>query len=111
MSAFFASNVTDDKIFTMSYGHSILSSDLDERPENEYYWRQRPEVFQTIHFTKHKPWKNKSSSNVVTCAMLREWAESVANAPKDRLPKLGDFLRKCPPVYGDVEGNDENQVK
>jgi alpha-N-acetylglucosamine transferase len=99
MSAFFASNVTDDTIFTMPYGHSILSSDLDDRPENAYYWRHRPEVFETVHFTKHKPWKkNKKTNNVVTCAMLREWKESVKEAPADRLPKLGDVLQDCPPL-------------
>lgn len=102
MSAFFTSNVTEDEIFTMPYGHSILSSDLDGRSENEYYWRQRPEVFETVHFTQHKPWKkNKKTSSVVTCAMLREWKESVRDAPTDRLPRLGDFLRDCPPTIKD----------
>lgn len=104
MSAFFASNVTDDKVFTMSYGHSILSSDLDDRPENSYYWKHRQDVFQTVHFTRHKPWKKGSkSSNEVTCAMMQEWAESVKDAPKKRLTPLGDFLRDCPPVEHDSE--------
>lgn len=110
MSAFFASNVTNDTIQTMSYGHSVLSSDLDDRPENAYYWKHRPEVFQTIHFTRHKPWKkSSSSSNPITCAMLIEWAESVAGAPRDRLPPLGDYLKKCTPQTGVGDGT-EGQV-
>lgn len=96
MSSFFASNVTSDKIHTMPYGHSILSSDLDDRPENAYFWQYKPEVFETVHLTRHKPWKKGSkSSNPVTCAVLKEWAESVRGAPRDKLPSLGDFLRSC----------------
>lgn len=99
LSAVYLSNVTNESIYTMSYGHSVLTSDLEDRPGNEYYWKYRPHVFQTVHFTRHKPWKpNIASSSPVVCGMMREWAASVKDAPKDRLPKFtNDFMRKCPP--------------
>ena len=99
LSAIYLSNVTNESIYTMSYGHSVLTSDLEDSPGNEYYWKYRPHVFQTVHFTRHKPWKPEiASSSPVVCAMMREWAASVKDAPRDRLPELtNDFMRKCPP--------------
>jgi hypothetical protein len=98
LSAFFTSNVTDDKIFTMNYACSMLSTDLEKRPENYYYWKYRRNIIETIHFTQHKPWKKVTETeHPAVCSMLREWLESVKDAPKDKLPKLPDVLRKCPP--------------
>jgi hypothetical protein len=98
LSAFFLSNVTNDEMFTMSYGHSVLSSDLEERPHNYYFWIYRPHVFETIHFTRHKPWKPTIyTKHPVTCALLQEWKESVRDAPMDKLPKLPDVMKNCRP--------------
>jgi hypothetical protein len=102
LSAFFTSNVTDHKMFTMGYHCSVLSSDLDNERANHYFWRHRNHAINTMHFTMHKPWKQKTQSNKKpTCAMLREWTESVKDAPRDRLPELPDYLRSCdmdPPI-------------
>lgn len=106
ISAFFLSNVTVDDMFTMSYGHSILSSDLEDRPHNAYYYKYRPHIFETVHFTRHKPWKpTLYTHHPVTCSMLREWKESVKDAPRDKLPELPDVMKNCPPM------DDTNNVK
>lgn len=105
LSSFFLSNVTSHSIFTMNYGHSILSSDLEDRPHNEYYWKYRPHVFESVHFTRHKPWKPTIfSKSPITCSLLQEWAESVKDAPRDKLPKLPNAMKNCPSEYN--EGND-----
>jgi alpha-N-acetylglucosamine transferase len=97
LSSFFLSNVTHDTMFTMSYGASMLSTDLEKMKENHYFWKYRPDAIETIHFTQHKPWKAvTSTSHPAVCAMMREWLESVSDAPKG-LPPLPDILRKCPP--------------
>lgn len=98
LSSFFLSNVTSHTMHTMNIGSSILSSSLDEHPENAYLYKYRPHVFQTVHFTNVKPWKQgvKPPTNPVTCGMLREWKESVQDAPIDKLPKLPNFLKHCP---------------
>lgn len=111
LSAFFLSNVTDETMFTMNYGHSILSSDLEDRPHNAYYFKYRPHVFETVHFTRHKPWKPTLYTNSpVTCSMLREWKESVKYAPKDKLPKLPDVMKNCPPVDGEEQQHGAGNV-
>ena len=96
LSAFLTSNVTEHSMYTMSYSSTVLSSDLEDAVTNNYYWKFRPWVIETVHFTRHKPWKpNTQAYSAAVCAMLREWAISVADAPKDQLPALPDFLRKC----------------
>lgn len=102
LSAFFTSNVTTHEMFTMRYACSMLSSDLEDKFENQYYWKYRNDAIETIHLTKHKPWKDKTETKKeATCGALREWAESVKDAPVDRMPKLPDYLRRCPPVDGE----------
>jgi hypothetical protein len=99
LSAFFTSDATPHNMFTMNYGCSVLSSDLEEKFENHYYWMYRNQAIETMHLTKHKPWKEKTeSSKPATCAMLREWGESIKDAPLDKMPPLPNFLRKCPPL-------------
>ena len=98
LSAFFTSNVTDDKMFTMNYASSMLSTDLEKRPENFYYWKYRRHMIETIHFTQHKPWKKVTETkHPAVCSMLREWLESVKDAPEEKLPRLPHVLRDCPP--------------
>ncbi len=98
LSAFFTSNVTNDSIFTMSYASSMLSTDLEKRPENFYFWLYRRNLLETLHFTQHKPWKKVTETkHPAVCSMLREWLETVKDAPADRLPKLPNVLRLCPP--------------
>jgi hypothetical protein len=99
LSSFFLSDATNDTMFTMSYGSSVLSSDLDKQKKNHYFWRYRPQAIDTIHFTIHKPWKARTATNSpVLCAVLGDWKESVSSAPKEQLKPLPDFLRDCPMV-------------
>jgi hypothetical protein len=96
LSAFLTSNVTEHSMYTMSYSSTILSSDLEDAKPNNYYWKFRPWVIETVHFTRHKPWKpNTRTYSPAVCAMLQEWAITVADAPKHKLPALPNFLRKC----------------
>jgi hypothetical protein len=99
LSSFFLSNATDDTMFTMSYGASMLSTDLEKMKENHYFWKYRPDAIETIHFTQHKPWKTVTeTSHPAVCAMMREWLESVSDAPEG-LPPLPDILRNCAPSH------------
>ena len=105
LSSFFLSNVTNDTMHTMSYGASVLSSDLNRVNKNEYFWKYRNDAIETVHLTLHKPWKSKTSaSHYVLCAVLKEWVDSVADAPKRDLPPLPDVLRNC-------ERKDESESK
>jgi hypothetical protein len=109
LSSFFLSNVTDDTMFTMSYGASVLSSDLAQQDENHYFWKYRNNAIETMHLT-HKPWStNTHPRSVALCAMFREWLESVSGAPQDRMKPLPNFLDKCPPVY-DAELREREQA-
>jgi hypothetical protein len=96
MGAFLTSNATDHSMYTMSYSSTALSSDLEDARTNNYYWRFRPWVMETVHFTRHKPWQRSThTTNPSVCALLREWVISVADAPKEELPALPNFLRTC----------------
>lgn len=105
LSAFFTSNVTSERMFTMSYGASILSSDLMSERSNAYFWRYRRNAVETVHLT-HKPWKDEAApAKQDACEMYREWLETVADAPSDRLEPLHNFLRNCGPyITGEVIG-------
>jgi hypothetical protein len=109
LSSFFLSNVTDDIMFTMSFGASVLSSDLAKQDENHYFWKYRNNAIETMHFT-HKPWStNTHPQSVALCAMFREWLESVSDAPQDRMKPLPNFLNRCPPV-DDAELHEREQA-
>jgi len=97
LSSFMLSKATDDSMFTMDYGSFVQSSDMEERKENQYFWRYRPDSIETFRFDKLKPWRNSTSyaKNSATCALLTEWAESVADAPENKLPELPKFLKRC----------------
>ena len=97
LSSFLLSKATDDTMFTMDYGSFVQSRDMQERKENQYFWKYRPESIETFNFGQAKPWRNTTSfpKNPSICAMLTEWAESVSDAPENRLPKLPKFLSKC----------------
>lgn len=111
LSAFFTSNVTDDHMFTMSYASSMLSTDLEKRKENFYFWKYRRNMIETLHFTQHKPWKKKTDTNhPAVCSMLREWFESVKDAPRDKLPKLPNVMRSCPPPESETEESIEVSI-
>lgn len=104
LSAFFSSNVTSDTIFTMNYGSSVLSSDLMEQRPNAYFWRYRRSSIETVHLT-HKPWKSEAApKGKDACEMYREWLETVADAPRERLYPLHNFLRRCGAFDGPVVG-------
>ena len=109
LSSFFLSNVTNDTMFTMSYGASVLSSDLAKQDENHYFWKYRNNAIETMHFT-NKPWSmNTHPQSVALCAMYLEWLESVSDAPQDRMKPLPNFLDRCPPA-DDVELREREQA-
>lgn len=97
LSSFLLSKATDDSMFTMDYGHFAQSSDMEERRENQYFLKYRPDTIETFRFDKLKPWKSTTSftKNTATCVMLNEWAETVADAPESKLPEIPKFLKKC----------------
>jgi hypothetical protein len=97
LSSFFLSKATNENMVTMDYGNFVQCSDMEERKENQYFWRYRNNSIETFHFDKAKPWKKASAfaKHSATCAMLIEWAESVKNAPADKLPNLPQFLSRC----------------
>lgn len=99
LSSFFLSNITNDTMYTMSYGASVLSTDLRKVKENEYFWKYRNDAIETVHFTLDKPWSRKTvkkQGNPVLCAVMEEWLESVKNAPAKELHPLPNVLEQCP---------------
>jgi hypothetical protein len=97
LSAFLTNNVTDHRVFTMSYSAAVLSSDMEDQRTNHYYWTFRNGAIETVQFTRYTPWEQSSNrtKNAPLCSYLREWLISVADAPKDKLPALPDFLSQC----------------
>jgi hypothetical protein len=114
MGAFLTSNATNHSMYTMSYSSTAVSSDLEDARTNGYYWKFRPWVIETVHFTRHKPWRQDTHpQNPSVCAMLREWVISVADAPKEELPALPDFLRHCGkrPTEEDIRIQKEREAR
>jgi hypothetical protein len=76
----------------MSYGASMLSTDLEKMKENHYFWKYRPNAIETLHFTQHNPWKTVTETiHPAVYAMMREWLDSISDAPKG-LPPLPKFF-------------------
>ena len=93
ISAFFTSNATNDTITTMSYACSMLSSDLNNEKKNSYFFKYRPELIETVHLTKHKPWSKRAKASELVCTLIEEWNESVSGLGDDKetLPELPVF--------------------
>lgn len=100
LSSFFLSDVTEHTIHTMSYGASVLSSDLKRVRNNDYFWKYRNKAIETVHFTTEKPWKGKTGPrHPILCRLMKDWLESVSSAPKNELPELPHVLRNCKPEH------------
>jgi alpha-N-acetylglucosamine transferase len=91
---------TEHTIHTMSYGASVLSSDLKRVRNNDYFWKYRNKAIETVHFTTEKPWKGKTGPrHPILCRLMKDWLESVSSAPKNELPELPHVLRNCKPEH------------
>lgn len=97
LSSFMLSKATNDKMFTMDYASFVQSSDMEDRKENQYFWKYRNDSIETFRFDKLKPWTTPKYfvKHKATCALLMEWAETIADAPENQLPKLPKFLQRC----------------
>jgi len=76
---------------------AALSSSIQNSPHFQYYNRFRKDIFETVHFTTHKPWLGRTSSNhPFLCELLREWKESVANITEYGIDEIqNNYLREC----------------
>jgi hypothetical protein len=96
LSAFFTSNVTSQRMHTMPYYSSMLSSDISH---NGYFFTHRDHLIETIHFSANKPWREKEwprRGTLDLCRMLTEWNESLAGIEQyGDLDRLGNFLVNC----------------
>lgn len=99
LSAFFTSNITEERMFTMPYGASVLSSAVKREPSLKYFARHRTASIETVHFTVDKPWKTRTkTSDPDVCRFLLEWNRSVAEAVSipGMPPLTHDYMAECP---------------
>lgn len=102
LSSFFLRDISNYTMYTMSYGSSVLSTDLIGEKKDyryEYYWMHQNDAIETVRFALDKPWSNeivKGLGSPVSCGIMREWLKSVENAPTDTLRQLPDIQQKCP---------------
>eukprot|EP00804_Cyclotella_cryptica_P013151 CCRYP_006964-RA/>CCRYP_006964-RA protein AED:0.27 eAED:-0.46 QI:0/-1/0/1/-1/0/1/0/210 len=103
ITAFFINHTVQEskKRCVMPSEASILSSVLNDG-RWDYYNKRRPFIYQTVHFTVHKPWRAQTVTNHnFTCLMLREWFASVQGIKKyyDLIPPLtNNATSVCPDV-------------
>jgi hypothetical protein len=77
---------------------AVLSSSLEREPFS-YFNDFHPWMYETIHFTVHKPWRGYTMpDHPFVCSMLREWNETMQGVEKyyDLIPPLEhDYLQNC----------------
>ena len=82
--------------------HSHVEGDWD------YYNKYRPWVYQTVHMTTLKPWKeNVQPSDPFICKLLHEFKESIEGIEDyyHLIPPINnDCLRNCPIIVNEPEG-------
>ena len=87
---------------TMPEEFSMLSSTFGRDQRWDYYTKNRPFIYQTIHFTVDKPWRAATSNNhEFVCSMLRDWFDSVEGIEKyyDLIPPLvHNATSVCPTI-------------
>lgn len=104
LTAFFVNNTKQGRErCVMPTEAAVLSSTLEhEGGQFDYYSKFRPWIYQTVHFTVHKPWRNKMETNNPTiCKLLREWNESMTGIEDyyNTIPPLqNDYLKSCAPT-------------
>jgi alpha-N-acetylglucosamine transferase len=104
LSAYFTHDDIPERMSTMPYGNSVLSSDL--RLENNlYFWKFRNSRIETVHLTVDKPWrKNRAGAAPVICEVLQEWKTSVAGIEDYGVGPLPyDYLEGCPKLTASVK--------
>ena len=97
LSAYFTHDDTPERMSTMPYGNSILSSDL-RLERNLYFWKFRNRRIETVHLTIDKPWRaRRGKPDPVICEVLWEWNRSVTGIGEYGVaPLRSDYLRDCP---------------
>jgi len=97
LSAYFTHDDNPDRMSTMPYGNSILSSDL-RLERNLYFWKFRNSRIETVHLTVDKPWRRvRGKLDPVICEVLWEWNRSVTGIEEYGLgPLRYDYLGDCP---------------
>ena len=85
---------------------AVLSSSLAGGGNFEYFNKFRPWIYQTVHFTVHKPWRyNHKVSHPFLCTLFREWNESMHGIEEyyDIIEPLENkYLENCPPVHPSI---------
>lgn len=86
---------------------AVLSSSLDNGGGLfGYYSKYHPYVYQTVHFTVHKPWRDSTKTqNSFICLLLLEWAESVGG-----IEKYDDKIEPLKYDYGPLCANMKNHT-
>jgi hypothetical protein len=80
---------------TMPTESSLLTSRL-KFEQFEYWNKFRRHIYETIHFTVHKPWKTRTDHPVV-CDFLREWNDSMEGIERFNISLYKENLGNCPP--------------
>lgn len=79
---------------------SILTSTFLDFDRWNYYNQFRPFLYQTVHFTRYKPWRKIFDvENKMICSMLDEWYDSMKGIEEyyNLIPRLNDNAH-CEPV-------------
>jgi len=105
ISAFFSHNVEQSKQrCVMPTEAAVLSGSLRNIVFFKYYNEYRPWVYQTVHFTHGKPWREGvQADDPFLCTLFQEWNESMRGIEKyygddkDNAiePIQNDYLAKC----------------
>lgn len=63
----------------------------------QYFLEHRRHLFETVHFTLHKPWRRETSSkDPILCDFFAEFRESVKDLHQHGLAIRNDYMRDCP---------------
>ena len=82
---------------TMPAQSSLLSSRV-VRKEYEYWGYFRRHIYETVHFTVHKPYRqNTRTTNLILCDFLSEWKGSMEGIEQFNQSLSENYLLDCPP--------------
>lgn len=91
-------NANNRKRCVMPTEAAVLSSSL-KHEQFSYFNDFHPWIYETVHFTVHKPWRDDTSpDHPFVCRMLREWNETMHGVEKyyGLIPPLkNDYLQNC----------------
>ena len=97
---FLAANFTQAnqrlRMCTLPTEFAPLSSSLGSK-DFQYFLENRLHIFETIHFTVHKPWRGRTeTSHPALCQIFDEFAESVHGLEEYGLRIEHDYRKKYP---------------